>query len=239
MDRITRKELKGDKFAEEVFDIFDWASVHKAEVFRYGGIALAVVAIGVGVFYYNRYRAESREEALAAAMRVDDATVGDNSLPANLHYATQEEKDKARAKVFSELAAKYSGTQEGAFAAFELASDAVDKGNLAQAEKIFREVGDSGPKGYAGVARLSLGRVLAAEGKLDDARKVLQDLVKDPSFMVSKDEATIALAQVTAKTDPSAALKMLEPLRVSTRLPVSRVAVNTYGDIDQSSNLKK
>jgi predicted negative regulator of RcsB-dependent stress response len=176
---------------------------------------------------------------LAQALRIDDGTVGDNTLPANLHYATQEEKDKARVKAYAELASKYPGTQEGAFGTFALAGDAVDKGNLAQAEKLFREVADSGPKGYSGVARLSLGRVLAAEGKTADAQKVLQELVKDPSFMVSKEQATIALAQVEGKTNPAEALKLLEPLRVSTRLPVSRVAVNAYGEIDQANNLKK
>jgi predicted negative regulator of RcsB-dependent stress response len=239
VDRVTRKNLKGDKFAEEVFDIFDWASTHKAEVFRYGAIVLAVVAMGAGVFYYNRYQAAAREEALSQALRIDDGTVGDRTLPANLHYATQEEKDKARVKAFAELASKYPGTQEGAFGTFALAGDAVDKGNLAQAEKLFREVADSGPKGYSEIARLSLGRVLVAEGKTADAQKVLQELVKDPSFMVSKEEATIALAQVEGKTNPAEALKLLEPLRVSTRLPVSRVALNVYGEIDQANNLKK
>jgi hypothetical protein len=31
---------------------------------------------------------------------------------------------------------------------------------------------------------------------------------------------------------------MLEPLRVSTRLPVSRVALNAYGEIDQANQKK-
>ena len=38
VDRQTRKDLKTDKFAEDVFDVFDWASAHKAEVVRYGAI---------------------------------------------------------------------------------------------------------------------------------------------------------------------------------------------------------
>jgi predicted negative regulator of RcsB-dependent stress response len=239
VDRHTRKELKGDKFAEEVFDIFDWATLHKAEVARYGALVLAVIAIVVGVIYYNRYQAGAREEALSQALRVDDGTVGDAALPANIHYATQEEKDKARVKAYTELSTKYSGTQEGAFGTFALASDAVDKGDLAQAEKLFRQVADSGPKGYSGVARLSLARVLTAEGKPEDAKKILQDLVKDPSFMVSKEQATIALAQVEAKTNPAEALKLLDPLRVSQRLPVGRVAVSAYGEIEQANNLKK
>lgn len=239
MDRISRKELKGDKFAEEVFDIFDWASAHKAEVVRYGAIVVAVIAIGAGIFYYNRHQAEAREEALNQALRVEDGTVGDTTLPANLHYATQEEKDKARTKAFTELAAKYPGTQEGAFGAFALASDALDKGNLAQAEKLFRQVSDEGPKGYAGVARLSLAKLLAAEGKNDEAQKLLEGLVKDPSFMVSTDEASLALADVIGKKNPAEALKMLDKLRNSQRLAVSRIAVAEYVQIDQANQKKK
>ena len=35
MDRQTRKDLKTDKFAEDVFDVFGWASAHKTEVARF------------------------------------------------------------------------------------------------------------------------------------------------------------------------------------------------------------
>jgi len=238
VDRITRKELKGDKFAEEVFDIFDWISTHKAEVVRYGAIVVAVVVIAVGAVFYNRSQAETREDALAQALRIEDASIGAANQPATLHYDTQDEKDKARVKAYTELAAKYSGTQEGAFGSFALASEALDKGNLAEADKRFREVADSGPKAYASIARLSLARVLVAEGKTADAQKLLQQLQKDPSLTVSKDTATLELAQVIAKTNPAESLKMLDPLRTSTRQPVSRVAVNEYGEIDQTINKK-
>lgn len=238
MDRISRKELKGDKFAEEVFDIFDWASAHKTEVVRYGAILVAVAAIVAGVIYYNRYQANAREEALNQALRIEDGTVGDTTLPANLHYATQEEKDKARTKAYSDLAAKYPGTQEAAFASFALAGDAIDKGNTEQAEKLFRQVADNGPKEYGDVARLSLARLLSSEGKNAEAQKLLEGLVKDPSLMVSKDEASLALAQVIGKTNPAEALKMLDKLRTSPRLAVSRLAVADYTEIDQANQKK-
>jgi predicted negative regulator of RcsB-dependent stress response len=234
VDRHTRKELKGDRFAEEVFDVFDWASEHKVEVFRYGALILILTAVVAGGFYYSRSRADAREEALAQALRIDDATVGDAPGGA-LHFATQAEKDKERLKAFTDLATKYSGTQEGAFGAFALAGDAVDKGNLAEAEKRFREVADGGPKVYAPIAKLSLAQVLGAEGKTADAQKILQDLAKNPSLMVSKEAATIALAQVIAKSNPTEALKLLGPLRTLPRIPVSRVAVQSYGEIDQAS----
>ncbi len=65
MDRQTRKDLKTDKFAEDVFDVFGWASAHKTEVVRYGAALIALVLIAVGVMYYNRSQATAREEALS------------------------------------------------------------------------------------------------------------------------------------------------------------------------------
>jgi len=239
LDRITRKELKGDKFAEEVFDIFEWTSEHRTEVFRYGGILLAAIVIAAGVMFYLRSQADNREEALSQALRVEDSTVGDNPNPAGLHYRSQDEKDKAQTKTFAELASKYSGSLEGAYGSFALASDALGKGNLAEAEKRYREVAESGSKDYASIAKLALARVLAAEGKTADAQKILRDLINNPSLMVSKEQATLALAEVESKTTPADAIKLLDPLRTSPRMPVSRVAVADYGEISQASNVNK
>src|SRR5258708_21067784 len=110
MDRLTRKNLKTDKFAQEVSQTFDFLSEHRAESIRYGSIGLAVLALAVGFYFYSRHQAGVREEALTQAMRVDDATVGSAVLPTNLHYNTQEEKDNARKKAYSDLPAKNRGT---------------------------------------------------------------------------------------------------------------------------------
>jgi predicted negative regulator of RcsB-dependent stress response len=235
LDSATRKDLKGDKFAEEVFDIFDWISAHKAEVMRYGAVALAVAVIAVGVVLYNRSQADTRQEALAQALQIEDGSVGPTAQPTAMHYDTPADKDKARVKAYTDLATKYAGTQEGAFGSFALASDAIDKGNMAEAEKRYRDVANSGPKAYASLASIALARVLVAEGKPADAQKVLQELAKNPTLTVSKESATLDLAQVMSKTDPADALKLLDPLRISTRQPVARVAVTEYGNIDQAN----
>ena len=231
MDRQTRKDLKTDKFAEDVFDIFDWASVHKAEVARYGAILVVVVLIIVGVVYYNRGQAATREEALAKALRIDDATTGEVVQPANMHFDTEAEKDKARIQAFTELSAKYKGTQEAAVADMYLGSYAVDAGNLAEAEKRYKKVVDDGPKAYAGLARLSLAQVYSSEGKMADAEKVLRDAIANPSLTVSKEHATIVLGQLLAQSNPAEAHKLLDPLRTSLRGAISRTAITDSANL--------
>lgn len=236
MDRQTRKDLKSDKFAEEVFDVFDWASAHKTEVIRYGGIVLALVAIALGVMYYNRYQAGVRQDVLAKALRIDDASAGAAPDPGGrLHFNTEDEKSKARELAFADVAARYGGTQEGAIAEIYLAGWAVDKGDLAGAEKRFKRVVDDAPKAYAALARLALAQVYASENKTADAEKVLRELIANPASTVSKEQATIALGQVLASSKPEEAHKLLDPLRTSTRIPVSRAAITAAGSIPKTA----
>jgi len=236
LDRQTRKDLKSDKFAEEVFDVFDWASVHKTEVLRYGGILLVLVVIGLGVMYYSRYQAGVRQDALARALRIDDASAGAAPDPGGrLHYETEAEKNKAREQAFADVATRFSGTQEGAIAEMYLGGWAVDAGDLAGAEKRFKRVADDAPKAYAALARLALAQVYAAENKTADAEKVLRELIANPSATVSKEQATIALGQLLATSKPDEAHKLLDPLRTSTRIPVSRAAITAVGSIPKTA----
>ena len=56
MARITRKELKSDKFALEIGQTVTFFEDHRQEFFRYGWIALAVVAIVLGYSWYARHQ---------------------------------------------------------------------------------------------------------------------------------------------------------------------------------------
>jgi len=51
---------------------------------------------------------------------------------------------------------------------------------------------------------------------------------------VSKEQATLELAQVVAKRNPAEARKLLEPLSASPRSAVSRAAVSALGTIAAS-----
>jgi len=235
VDRHTRKELKTDKFAQEVTHTFEVLSQHRDEVKKYGAIGLAVIVVVAGIYFYNSHQAATRGEALAQALRVDDATVGADTQPSNLHFNTKEEKDKARTKAFADVAAKYHGSQEGAIAAMYLASDVADKGDLVNAEKQFKDIMDSAPKDYAALARLSLAQIYEGEGKNAEAEKLLRYAVANPTATVSKEEATIELAKFIGKTDPAQARKLLEPLRTE-RASISRAAVNALGELPQTAN---
>jgi predicted negative regulator of RcsB-dependent stress response len=228
--RITRKELKADKFALEVEHTVDFFEEHQTEIIRYGAVALAVAAIVVAVMLYRGHLHTVRQEALSHAMEVQQAPVGQAPPGGTISFPTQEAKDKEAIKVFSELASKYSGTDEGYIAEYYLGSIAADQGKLGDAEKRFLSVADSGHKRYASLARLSLGQIYFGEGKADLGEKTLRALMDHPTAFVSKEQAAIVLAKMLAPSKPAEARKLLDPLR-AVRGPVSQTAIQAYSEL--------
>lgn len=232
MKRQTRKDLKTDKFAQEVGQTFDFLTTHKSESIRYGAIGLAVLVIVGGTYIYMRHQTVVRQEALAQAMKLNNAVVSATPQPPNMNFATQAELDTAWNKAFTDLATNYHGHEEGAIAQIFLAAKQSDKGNLAEAEKMYKDVMDSAPKEFSAWARISLAQVYASENKMQDARALLEYLIAHPTETISKEQATIELAEILAKSNPAEARKLVEPLRNS-RTAVSRTAIDVVGRLPQ------
>jgi predicted negative regulator of RcsB-dependent stress response len=228
--RITRKELKTDKFALEVGHTVDFFEEHHTDIVRYGAAALAVAVIVILFLVYRSHEHTVRQEALAKAIAVQEAPVGQASPGASLSFPTQDAKDKEAIKVFSELAAKYSGTDEGYIAEYYLGCIAADEGKLGEADKRFSAVANSAGKQYASLAKLSLGQLYFSEGKPKPGEEMLRSLMDKPTVFVSKDQAAIVLARVLAPTKPNEARKLLDPLRAKSG-PISQAAIQAYGDL--------
>ncbi|MGA2738052.1 MAG: tetratricopeptide repeat protein [Bryobacteraceae bacterium] len=230
MARITRKELKTDKFALEVGHTVDFFEEHQTDILRYGAAALVVAALAVLFLVYRSHQQTARQEALAKAIEVQEAPVGQASPGAPISFPNQEAKDKEAVKVFSELASKYSGTDEGYIAEYYLGCIAADQGKLGEADKRFSSVANSAGKQYASLAKLSLGQLYFAEGKPGAGKEMLRSLMDHPTVFVSKDQAAVVLAKVLAPTEPAEARKLLDPLRAKPGA-ISQTAIQAYGDL--------
>lgn len=231
MARITRKELKSDKFALEVQHGVEYVSEHRQLLIRWGGIAGGLIVVVLAVVLYRNHEHTVRQEALHTAMDVQNAAVGQSSPNEfTRSFPTEAERQKAANKAFADLASQYSGTQEGIIGEYFLGTNAADRGDLAEAEKHLRKVVDaSGP--YNATAKLTLGEVLASEGKRQEGEKLVQSVVDHPTDLVSKESATIALALLIGNSDLPRAQKLLEPLRTSPRSEISRAAISALNNL--------
>lgn len=230
MSRITRKELKSDKFALEVEHTVTFFEEHQQELIRYGGIALAVIALGIGLWLYRSHQHTEREEALAQAIKVQEAPTGGISGNGGLVFPTQEAKDVEALRVFGDLKAKYPGTDEGEIAQYYLGAIKADQGKLAEAEKDFQQVAQNGSTAYASLAKLSLAQIYFSDGRNSQAESTLRDLMAHPTVLVSKEQATLMLARYLMMKNPEEARKMLDPLR-SVPGTVGQVALTMYGEL--------
>ena len=229
MSRITRKELKTDKFALEVEHTFTFFGEHQKDFARYGALAVGAVVLVIGFVYYQRTQHADREQALSAAIKVQEAGVG-QSANGGLAFPTEAAKNQAALKAFGDLQTKYSGSAEGEIAQYYLGSIKADEGKLAEAEKILLEVSQKADDKYASLARLSLAQIYFADGRDTQGEKVLRDLMASPTIFVSKEQATIELARAFKAKKPAEARKLLEPLR-TTPGQAGQVAISLIGEL--------
>ena len=230
MDRVHRHELKHDKFVEQVGHTVEYAAEHKQQVVRWTLIGVAALFVILGFYWYTRYQAGQRQDAFREAIRVQEAQVGQTSSPFFTTFATEAEKQKAVDKAWNDLANNYSGSAEAAIAHYYMGVNAADRGNTQEAEKHFKQVADSGKDAYASQGTLALAQIYESTGRTAEAEKLLRGLIDDPTIMVSKEQATIALAKLLSKTRPADARKLLEPLRTE-RGAVSRAAITLLSEM--------
>jgi predicted negative regulator of RcsB-dependent stress response len=230
VSRITRKELKTDQVALQVEHGITFFEEHQKEIGKYLGIAAVLAVLIFGYSIYSRNESAKREQALAAAIRIQEAGVG-VSGNGGLAFPTQEAKDAESLKAFTDVRTKYSGSNEGDIAGYYLGSVKADQGKLAEAEKLFQEVAQKGDEKYASLAKLSLAQIYFSDGRNDLGEKTLRDLIDHPTLFVSREQATLTLARFLAPKRPAEARKLLEPLRTSKNGNVSTLALNLIGEL--------
>ena len=230
--KLTRKEMKSDKFALEVQHSVEFVTDHRDQLLRWGAPALAIVVILAGFLYYRNYQHTLRQEALHQAMRMQNATIGPSQNPYVVTFPTAEARNTAVFKAWGDLAKKYSGTEEGRIGEFFLGTNQADLGQLQSAETHFKAAmgSDDGP--YASLAKLALAKIYAGEGKVQEGAQLIQSVIDHPTVLVSKDSATLALADLLKATDAQRAKKLVEPLRTSTRSAVSRAAISLDSELN-------
>jgi predicted negative regulator of RcsB-dependent stress response len=230
VSRITRKELKTDKFALEVEQTVTFFEEHQQQIVRYGGIVLAVILLIVGYSLYARHQHSNREAALYKAIQIQEAPVATVTVNNSTSFPTQELKDQAAMQAFGSLRSQYPSSVEGEIAQYYIGAIQADQGKLAEAEKSFQEVAQKGDAKYASLAKLSLAQIYFSDGRDSQGEATLKDLADHPTEFVSADQAKVTLARYILTKKPAEARKLLEPLRTQPGA-VSQVALSLIGEL--------
>ncbi len=213
MARFRRKDLKRDRFVEEVTQQVEFVSGHRRQ-FLVGGIALVVaLAAGTGYWTYNRQRNIASQARLQDAIDLFHGIVSTESQPGTKTFATEFERIEQVTRALDGIVLDHSGTVAAAGASFYAGLLDQEQGHITEAQSHFEQAARGKGSEYPALARLSLGGLLLEGGDAKAARTQFQQLVGNPTRTVSRDRATIEVARTFVESDPERARQILNGIQ--------------------------
>jgi TolA-binding protein len=198
MDRQQRRDLKHDKFVDEIGSLSARAKENQRLLFTIAAAAVLLAVLGYGIYFYRANREEKAQIALGAAIETMEspllAAPGAQPVP-GAKFKTEPERTAAAEKQFKDVEASHGGTDAADVASLYLARIAADKGDVASARTRLQKFVSDHPKHLlvAG-ARYSLYRLRIDGGEAPQVAQELQAEIAKPDPMLPADSLLSLLA---------------------------------------------
>lgn len=233
MANFKRKDLKHDKFVEEVGREIEYFSEHRTLILV--GLAVAVVAIVGGGWFYSRQQTKNLDSmaALQEAAVMFSRPVSVDPQPGVQAFVTSGERTREVTAALEKVKTGFPGTEAAAAADYYYALFDIEAEDYAAAKTKLQSAISGADAEYASLARLALADVLSAEDDVAGARSEYEKLVSNPTTVVPASRAKLALARTIAKSDPAGARSLLQELVDGTG-PASTIAAQELRKLPQS-----
>jgi len=188
MDRQQRRDLKHDKFVDEIGSLSSRARENQRLLLTIAAAAVIIAVLSYGIYFYRSHHEQKAQVALGAAIETIESPLlpapGAQPVP-GAKFKTEPQRTAAAEKQFKDVEASYGGTDAADVASLYLARIAADKGDLSSARMRLQKFINDHPKHVlvAG-ARYSLYRLRIDGGEAPQVAQELQaELGKsDPSL---------------------------------------------------------
>ena len=223
MARFRRKDLKRDRFVEEVTHQVEYVSGHRKQFIALG-VAIVVVLLGGGGYWtYSRERNIDSSAALQEAINLFHGVVSLEERPGLETFSTEAERIDEVTRGLDAIMLDYSGTPAAAGASYYSGLLDREQGFTSEAQSHFEQAVRGSGTEYPALARLALGVLLFDGGDAEGARVQFRAVVENPTRTVSRDRATIEYARTFIESDPQQARDLLRPIQ-SGNGPASSIA---------------
>lgn len=223
MARFRRKDLKRDRFVEEVTHQVEYVSGHRKQFIAAGVAVVVAVVGGLGYWTYSRERNFASNTALQQAIGLFHGVVSLEEQPGLETFSTADERIDSVTRALDAIVLEYSGTAAAAGASYYSGLLDREEGNTFEAQSHFEQAIRGSGIEYPALARLALGGLLLEAGDEQAAREQFRAVAENPTRTVSKDLATIELARTFIKSDPEQAREILSEIQ-SGNGPASSIA---------------
>ena len=167
MDRQHRRELKRDKFVDEVGSLTTRAKENQRLLVTATAAVVILAVIGYGIYFYRSNREQKAQEALAAAIDAIDSPLIQAGTPNPMaKFKTEQERSERSEAMFRDVQKNYSGTNAADVANIYLARTAASRNDTATARKLLTDFISDHPKHLlVGAARYSLYQIRIGNGE--------------------------------------------------------------------------
>jgi predicted negative regulator of RcsB-dependent stress response len=211
--KLTRKQLKKDRFVEEVGEAVGIFTTHRNLII---GIAVGVLVLVVAGAAFYRYQQEQDTEARLALQEALGNYYGQvslNRIPGRVTFATTIAKDEAIRESLTKVSEDFAGRLEGEVARLHLALYEVSDGDLDKGKTMLEGLLDHRNDEVAALARKALADQLQREGKNEEAVPHYQHLVDNPTDMMPRERVELfGLYDALLATDEQKALELVKSI---------------------------
>ena len=180
--RLSKTQLKRDKFVERTFDWAHWAETHRREM---AGAAVALVVLVAGFFVYRSVSRGAEEEAARDYLMARQAY-----FAGNFQLAVSD---------LESYLTRHGGTQYADDAMLFLGESQLQAGQPAEAIATLEEMLDEhGDSPLADNARRLLAAAYGQAGQLDRAVETYREAIENAEFDEQRIQLRAALAELYA-----------------------------------------
>ncbi len=197
--RLTRKDIKRDEFANAVGRSFEFAESHSRQLLLTLGTVLLAVLVGILAFFYVSHRSDLANEALAKATKVYNAPIDPAGAkpndPTEPSFATAAARQARARQVFEGLRSDYRFTDAADVASIYLAEIDAASGKLAEARRQWNDfVKKHGDHVLAAQARIDLMSLDRSQGKGQEVAQRLREMLDQSDAPLPQDVVLYELA---------------------------------------------
>jgi tetratricopeptide (TPR) repeat protein len=197
----ARHQLKQDRFSKVTFEAaertVDWSAAHKSKLIIVSLIAVVVLAVVFGGWFYISQQDEKASLELGQGVRTLSTSLRPSGTPAQPDFptfASAQERATQAHKQFQAVIDQYPHTRSAEFAHYFLGLTDEDLGDSASAVRELKPVADGHNGEVASLAKLALASVYRSQQNDKGAIDLYNALIAKPTTTVSKAAAQMELA---------------------------------------------
>jgi len=196
MDRQHRRELKHDKFVDEIGVLSSRARENQRILIGIAVAALALALVAYGIYFYRSNREHKAQDALATAINTIESPLVNPSQPnPDAKFKTEDERSKAAEKQFKDVKANWSGTDASDVADLYLARIDASRGDVKTARTLLENFVNGHPKHLlVGAARYSLYQLRIEGGEAQQVTSELNTELSKKDPVLPADSMLVLLA---------------------------------------------